>query len=177
MLNLFSKVALFVTSFYPLAWVYFLMLFPKQQTLAFVLIVTTSIFVLVAAGVIRVIERTAPEKIKVCSIDLKNDATTSYLISYVLPFMALPIDGAWNQVAAFCVFFFILGYLYINSNMIFINPLLSLVGFHVLHVTNDKEDVYVVLTCEELRKGMTIDAISIGNRMYYCKGIGKGNSK
>jgi hypothetical protein len=141
------------------------------------LLAITTIFVLISYLVILKLDKTATEKLKICSFELKNEATTSYLISYVLPFMSFPIQGEWNQIAAFSIFFIVLGYLYINSNMIFINPLLSLAGFHIFNVTNDKGDTYVVLTREYFRKGMIIDAVSMGDKMYYCKSKGIGDSE
>jgi hypothetical protein len=57
-----------------------------------------------------------------------------YVASYVIPFVTFPFNG-WQQVSAVLVFLFVLGVVYVNSEMLCINPMLNLVGYRVYEIT------------------------------------------
>lgn len=64
----------------------------------------------------------------------KDSDTLSYLATYLIPFaLAPPKDG--YEFVALLIFIVVLAYLYVNSNMIYINPVLSAFGYHLYEVT------------------------------------------
>ncbi len=64
----------------------------------------------------------------------KHDADVmGYIASYLIPFVTFPLDS-WQQIAALLVFIGVLLIVYVNSNMIYINPMLNLIGYHLYEV-------------------------------------------
>ena len=60
----------------------------------------------------------------------------AYIASYLIPFMGLDFSKIENLISLL-VFFFILMAIYINSNLIHINPMLNLAGYHVYEIETD----------------------------------------
>jgi|GEM_PF-1791551 len=166
-MNYFAKISLYLTSFFPLSIVYFLVLIEANLIFACSILAFFSFYLLVTSLLFRSLRKSSTEKIRIKTVELKNDSTTSYLISYVLPFTTIPIDSSWNQILAFFVFFVVLGHLYINSNMIFINPFLNLVGLNIYKITNNHGKSYMMLTNQSLSDGDITDGVALGSKMYY----------
>jgi hypothetical protein len=59
---------------------------------------------------------------------------------------------------------FVIGLLYVNSNMIYTNPVLNIVGYHTFEI-EDSEGKTTALVCKRayVRTGSEINAISIGD--------------
>lgn len=169
MLTGLSKISLFISSFYPLCWVYFLMIYSQNMLLAWLIVIIPTLFVVIVGVLLTFLNKIGAEKMSVISVDTKTEATTSYLISYVLPFVSLPTVSDINQILAFGIFFVVLGYLYLQSNMIFINPLLTIIGFKILHVTNDQDDRFLLLTRSNVKRNESINVIVIGEGLLYGK--------
>jgi hypothetical protein len=80
----------------------------------------------------------------------------SYIAAYLVPFLGLNLTEL-NDVVLFAGFLAVLCVVYINSNMIFVNPLLSLAGFHTFEVTDVNDSVFTVLTRQrDIPDGTTI---------------------
>lgn len=71
------------------------------------------------AGVDVVVKRAIP----------KDGEVLSYVAAYLVPFLGIDLTKI-NDVVLFCGFLAVLCIVYINSNMLFVNPILSLAGFH-----------------------------------------------
>jgi hypothetical protein len=87
------------------------------------------------AGVDVVVKRAIP----------KDGEVLSYVAAYLVPFLGVDLTKT-NDVVLFCGFLVVLCIVYINSNMLFVNPILSLAGFHTFEITDAKENVFTVLT-------------------------------
>jgi len=87
------------------------------------------------AGVDVIVKRAIP----------KDGEVLSYIAAYLVPFLGVDLTKT-NDVVLFCGFLTVLCIVYINSNMLFVNPILSLAGFHTFEITDTKENVFTVLT-------------------------------
>jgi hypothetical protein len=75
----------------------------------------------------------------------KDADVMAYVTGYLLPFLNVDL-GDRDQVVAALVFLAVLGTVYVNSSMLFVNPLLSLARFHTFEVTDERDEVYSVIT-------------------------------
>jgi hypothetical protein len=67
------------------------------------------------------------------------------------------------------VFFVTLAVIYVNSQMIHINPMLNLAGFHLYEIgTEDGSDSYVI-SRRRIRRGTTVNVISLTDDIYFEK--------
>ena len=85
----------------------------------------------------------------------------SYIVTYVIPFMAVPFSD-WQQGMALSIFFVVLGILYVNSNMIHINPMLNLGRYHLYEVTLEDGGMHSLITHQRVARGQSLSVIKIG---------------
>jgi hypothetical protein len=74
----------------------------------------------------------------------KDGDVLAYTATYLVPFLSVDLTQT-DQVVVFAGFLAVLGIVYINSDMIFVNPVLSLCGFHSFEVTDADGHSYSLL--------------------------------
>jgi hypothetical protein len=71
-----------------------------------------------------------PFRAKVDDVEPQDAELAAYVATYLLPFVI--VFGATIQdVIALGMFLFFIGLLWVNSGMVYLNPLLALIGYHV----------------------------------------------
>jgi hypothetical protein len=100
-------------------------------------------------------------KVKVAAVQRRDGDAMSYIVSYVIPFMSVPFSG-WEQGVALSIFFVVLSILYVNSNMIHINPMLNLAGYHLYEVTLEDGGVHSLISNRRVARGQPLSVIKIG---------------
>jgi hypothetical protein len=86
--------------------------------------------VLIFWGIAR---RHNPAEMVVLTVQSRDADLAGYLVGYLLPFVgAVAVD--WQDVLAFVLFFAFVGIIYVNSRMIYVNPLLAIAGYHLYEV-------------------------------------------
>ena len=70
-----------------------------------------------------------------------------------------------RKAAALILLFVVLAVLYVNSNMIYINPVLSLAGYHVFEIVDDSGKRSVLITDHRsyIPRGTTLSVASLTN--------------
>jgi len=80
-----------------------------------------------------VARRHTPYEVTVVNIEVRDADLSGYLVAYLLPFVGA-IAPTWRDVVALALFFIFVGIVYVNSRMIYVNPLLSIFGYHLYTV-------------------------------------------
>ena len=70
---------------------------------------------------------------KVTSIERRDTEAMSYIATYLIPFVSFQL-ASWQQLMALLLFIVVLLIIYVNSNMIYINPMLNIVGYRLYEV-------------------------------------------
>lgn len=71
-----------------------------------------------------------PFRARIEDVEPRDGDLAAYVATYLLPFVV--VFGATLQDAiALALFLFFIGLLWVNSRMIYLNPLLALIGYHV----------------------------------------------
>jgi hypothetical protein len=68
----------------------------------------------------------------------------AYIASYLIPFFGLDLSKR-DDVVVLCAFLVVLMLVYVNSNMLFVNPVLTLVGYHSFEIEDPDGHTYVLL--------------------------------
>lgn len=82
----------------------------------------------------------------------------SYVVTYLLPFLGAPFVTV-EQGIGLAIFFAVLAVLYINSDMIHINPTLNLVGFHIYEVELANGEIQSLIARRRPRRGQRIAVV------------------
>ncbi len=79
---------------------------------------------------IRLARKGGPFRAELEDVEPRDGDLAAYVATYLLPFIV--VFGATTQdVIALGLFLFFIGVLWINSRMLYLNPLLALAGYHV----------------------------------------------
>jgi hypothetical protein len=160
-LKLWVKIFLFISSFSPLAIIWGLRFKEYEFNILkwninalwlILIIILFSIFLLIF--VLEFSRRSNnPKKVKIKSLENLNRTHVEYLLTYVFAF--LPINT--GSILAFVIFMLVLLVVYLKSNLIYVNPLLTILGYNILKINDENENNLIVITRREsFIKGETI---------------------
>jgi uncharacterized membrane protein (DUF373 family) len=95
--------------------------------------------VLVSSAWLYIFLRSAPSRIQRSKWDTtsvakhKTGDSLNYIITYIIPFLGFSIDNFWD-IAAVGILLIVVGVIYVNSNLLYVNPMLSLFGYRIFEV-------------------------------------------
>jgi len=163
--NLLTRVLLFLSSYFPLTVIFFFLLLSKHRFLA-IAILGVGALGLAGIGVyLHLARRINPTRITLVSVQRRDAEAMSYIVSYIIPFLAMPFQSV-EEAVSLGVFFLVIGILYVNSNMIHINPMLNLLGYHLFEITVESGATYSLITHRDVIRGETLSAVKASNGIF-----------
>jgi hypothetical protein len=134
-----------------------------SRYLAIGLTVVAVVAVLVLFVFLRTARKLAADRIKVDSVASRDGDAMSYIVTYLLPFLAVKLNDV-TDVGSLGMVLLVIAILYVNSNMIYTNPVLNIAGYHVFEI-HDADGKTTALICKRtyIRTGSEIDVISLGD--------------
>jgi len=141
------RVALFLSSYAPL---FLLLAYTNRHSGAAVLVLAavTAIGVLALFIVMAAQRHEVGPILRVAHVRPNDGDVLAYTATYLVPFIGVDLTTT-DGVVVFVSFLSVLALVYINSNMLFVNPLLTLAGFHTLAVTDTSGHEYSLITRRE----------------------------
>ena len=145
-LTFLSKLILFLTSYVPLGIICLIIDFDKlkypffvHSTYSLVLLVLIILLPISLFSMIRHFKKRAVgwEGMKIVSVQNMDSELLSYIFTYILPFLGFPEE---RRIIVILFLLLIIGILYVRSDMIGINPILALLGYHIVRVEWKKDD-------------------------------------
>jgi hypothetical protein len=104
-----------------------------------------------------------PDTVTVAGVSRRDESVMAYLFTYVLPFVGMPF-GDVADVSAASIFFVLLLVLYIRTELFYVNPILSLVGYRVYEIAVDGAPPITVLSKDRF--------IRVGAPLYIARLVG-----
>lgn len=153
-LNIFIKIFLFLTAYYPL----FLILFVQNSnlidkifsegiksikwtsfndSLIYGLIVGLVFFVLLKLF-IKFQKKSNTSQFRVIKIKDISHETLNYILTYLIAFLSLKLNDP-KDIISILILLFIIGIIYVNSNLLYINPFLQLLNYSIYELTIKKD--------------------------------------
>jgi hypothetical protein len=161
---------LFVSSYFPLTLIIAILFWTQQPALAYSalvigiigLMLTYIYFFKVAPGMTAIQERVTERQ-------SRDGDVMGYIASYIIPLVTLPLNGL-QQISVLVIFIVVLGIVYINSDMIRINPMFSILGYHLYEIkVENGTEFYSLLTRRRVKRGETIRLVDIGRNIFVEK--------
>lgn len=167
----FAKTILFLSSYAPLLLLLTLQNLEKHADKFWVWI-PAGIGVISFLGLwlfLKWVRGSAERKEEVACIERKDSEVLAYIVTYVFPFLSIDFSNLWN-VISLAFFFIVLMFIYINSNMIHVNPMLSVFGYNIYEVQTPKGTLHTILTKRSrLLKSTTLNVVMIGDDIFMEK--------
>lgn len=163
MANLLVRILLFLSSYSPLLLIFAYRDSFQSNVARYVLLALAFLSVSVVGTYVRVAGRLAPHGVDVKAVTSRDGDAMSYIVTYLLPFLDARFSGTKDTVSL-AVVLFILGVLYVNSNMIYTNPVLNLIGFHIFDIEDQNGKRSALITRRGyVRTGALLSASSLGD--------------
>lgn len=89
----------------------------------------------------------ADEFIKIKSVENINSINSAYLVTYIIPFLTIDFTNLID-VSSLAILFVVFAFLYIKSDMIYVNPTLNFIGYNLVEIRTTKEDKLILITKE-----------------------------
>lgn len=168
--TIFVRCMLFVSSYFPLTLIILILFATQNPILAWVsfgtglagLILTYVFFFKIALSM-------SPIQEKITTRQTRDGDVMGYIASYIIPLVTFPLNG-WQQIATLLVFIVVLGVVYVNSDMIRINPMLNIVGYHLYEITVENgEEPYSLLTRRSIKRGDIVQIVDVGRGIFLEK--------
>ena len=163
--NLPTRVVLFLSSYTPL----FLIMAVRYSSahryfaLEMVLLAAVSVsllFIYLNRSSTLAVDRAVVEK-----ISGKDTEAMSYIVTYLIPFLDIKLDELSSSVSLLLLFF-VVGVLYVNSNLIYINPTLNLLRYHLFEIELEGGKTSALLSRRGfIERGTSIPVVSLGEQI------------
>jgi hypothetical protein len=130
-------------------------------------------FVLAVVGLVGVLvylhlaQKITPTEVTVATYKRRDSDTVSYFVTYLFAFMKVPLD-TWDKITAFLIFFLILGFIYVNSNMIHINPMLNIFGYRIYELSQPDGE-RLLITRQKIKRNDVLRVIIMDDDIYLGK--------
>lgn len=112
---------------------------------------------------------------QVTKINNRNSEAVGYIATYIVPFLASDF-ASWFECSIFLVVMALIYVIYTNSNMILINPLLSIwyslleIEYKVIGDSSDiTHDALVITDTKDYKENVNFKIYQIGFKLYYGK--------
>ena len=88
------------------------------------------------------LRHTEPQRMRLVSVEQRDGDLAGFLVAYLLPFVGV-LASDWRDVVAVAIFIALIGLVYVNSRLIYVNPLLALFGYHLvlIRATTDPNEI------------------------------------
>jgi len=124
---------LFLSSYSP---VFILLALRAYDRVCVVVVLSLALVAVAFIGVVAflvVARAKSPQTMTVLKVEQRDSDLAGYAVVYLLPFVAV-LAADWRDVLAIALFIVFIGIVYVNSRMIYVNPLLALFGYHLILV-------------------------------------------
>ena len=151
--------------------------FFKHFGMSAVLVVVSVIGVMGVMVLLHNLKRNLPngEMVKVTKISNRNSEAIGYIATYIVPFVASDFSSKF-ECGIFVVVMGLIYTIYTNSNMILINPLLS-IWYSLLEIeykligdsTETTRDALIITDATDYKENVDYQIYEIGFKLYYGK--------
>lgn len=143
MLRRHTRILLFLTSYCPLLGIVMI----DYLGNAYVVAALAAVMALSVAFILRVFAELGRASGTYGAVEGKVENTSKYIVqyfmAYLIPFFAVG-DGGWEAAAKYVVALGIMAFLYIRSDVIYINPTMAMLGYNIYKVSSPESDAVVI---------------------------------
>ena len=167
--TIFARVLLFISSYCPLFVIFGFLYLRRSGWFSFSCFAVAVLGLLGLIGFLQYVQREDnPESLTLKSATPRDEQSMSYIISYIIPFLAIT-TSSWEQQAALAVFFLMIAVLYVKTNMIHINPAMYFLRYRIYEIELTSGKTHTLVTKRRICPPETISAFQAGEHFFVEK--------
>jgi len=160
------KSLLFVSAYTPLLLIFILRYFDFHSKDFWICVTALLLANLIWVPVFRIARGWATSTFTVVKSKNRTSDALDYIIAYVIVFLGFQFEQ-WQDVASIIILLIVIFFVYIHSNLIFVNPLLNVFGYKIHDVEVHTGESIVLVTKEfMLVLGAHIDTKNMSDNIY-----------
>jgi len=112
-----------------------------------------------------------PSTVKISQIKEMNHIYIGYLMSYVIPFLSFNFTDIFD-IAAIILLLSLVCFIYINSNLLYVNVMLSVFRYNLFKITDSENNEYRLITKNKnfvINDDLRIASISDSSEKFYLE--------
>jgi len=156
----YLKPLLFFSSYVPLILIFSIRYYKTFRYFTIFGIVVSIILSIILLSAMKSTKKLNTMGITLSKISYKSSDLLAYMFSYIFPFLNFKLER-YIDMLSLGFFFIMLAIVYINLNIIYINPMLSLFGYKIFEIADEKNNTFVLIT----KRGKLI----VGNKIQACE--------
>lgn len=164
MINKFSKLILFYFAYIPL---FVILSINNISEIKPLLITISSIIILGFALIfllVHTIKSVTPSQEKIIINENKNSEYLGFLVTYLIPFL-VSFSGI-REIISFSVLFILIAYLYLDTSLFGINPLLKIFfRYNIYNVSLGKTDYFLLSKIKHKRGEKNLNIKKLGDNI------------
>lgn len=169
MISKTAKVLLFFSSYLPMWPILVVIYWGRVGSLISIPFCAIAVGIVGILGVRWWVRTTAPDTFHVKSADRRDSDSVAYIVTYITPFLNLAAATP-QELLGVALLFVVIMLVYVSSDMIYVNPMLNLVGLRMYAVETEEGPTITVLSSTELmKKGEMIAAVGMTDAIYWEK--------
>jgi len=171
-LNIFIKLIMFISSYFPL-YVMLIILYSGKIVTGFdeknigwiIFFVVLLILIFISFGSVILLKAgTGNREKKINSLERPDDTVLSYIMTYIIPLIANE-DSSVEVYVVNILLFLLIGYIYLRLNLIYLNPLWAMFG-HIVYRDSDKDIIITDLSRESLKNKQILHGYYLSNDIF-----------
>jgi hypothetical protein len=111
-----------------------------------------------------------PQPFAVEAIEDESVQVPAYIVTYVVPFLFLSINGSADLIACIVFAFFVLVLVY-RTDLALVNPLLLIAGFHLFRLHTTAGNYLILIAKTRPLPGQTISAVKLSEKLYKLRHV------
>jgi len=160
------KLWLFLSSYSLLIFIFSLLQYKKHPYVAISLFIIASFSVIITIVYLQITtKKLGSISKKVTDFKKKDGELASYIVTYLVPFLSLSISSI-PEVSALLILVLVIFILYTNSDMLYVNPIFSILKFKIYEAKIGEDINIVLITRRSQWKPDHLGLVSLGDQIY-----------
>ena len=106
--------------------------------------------------------------IKVKQIENINFESVTFLATYIVPLACIDLDKD-RSALMLIIILFLIGWIYIKTNLFYTNPTLAILGYHIYKISSDTKSDITIITRKKITMGDNLYLKNIDDKIYLAK--------
>lgn len=163
MANRRTMLTLFLSSYAPLLLIFGIFMASKNLWLSIGLMLASIGSIMQLLRFLKEASTLTSHSVIAQTVQSRDGEAMSYIVTYLLPFLGIDFSK-WENGVALIILFVILGILYVNSNLIYVNPMLNLFGYHIFELQTSEGKLSALIARRKyVKNGEAVNVVSLGN--------------
>lgn len=137
-------------------------------TLAIIIAITTGMLVALFATARKI----SGKFVKVDKVENLSRVGLEYFVTYIIPFVAVDFL-AIKDIISVLILFGVMGVIYVKTDLIFMNPVLNLVGFNIYKIISEEKELVVISRKRKDELRNTEEVIELGESVVLGLQVGR----